>query len=321
MSILLTGAAGFIGQHFAASQHFLQKRVGDKLVCVDKLVEPPEGLDSGEYVTTDLTSVNAVVDLIKQVRPLTVVHLAGATKVGESGDLNTAILSNLFHAILETNIQPQVVLAGSAAEYGDTPEGAPAPKEGAPLQPKDPYARSKVICSTMAERFAETSRCPVTVARFANVYGPGQVGRFVPLVINAVFKGEPVVLHAMGMPRRQFVYVQDICRALWAVVEQRVSGVFNFGGDELSAKEVSYIVGTAVHDLMLRRSIMPKPIAFDLRLDGGGAMRVVVDSTKAFSEISWTPRVNIYDGMRRTAADQLQGELENHADRILPVYA
>lgn len=316
MPILLTGAAGFIGQHFAAMQPFIKQQVSEKLVCVDKVPNPPELVGASEYVSVDMTSVKEVLKMIDEVRPTCIVHLAGSTKVGESGDANTLILSNLLNSLDECGLRPHFIMAGSAAEYGDTPIGAPAPKEGAPLSPLDPYARSKVVCGATLQDFADKRRLPVAILRFANVYGPGQEGRFISLVLDAVANGAPVRLDGMGEPIRQFVYVNDICRALWMVVSQGVSGVFNLGGDELSMKHAAQAAVTAVHDFQLRRNIIPKPVLFDLRQEGGGAKRVVVDSTKAWSELGWTPLVSMYDGLRRTAAHRLQGEKYSEDQQI-----
>lgn len=321
MTILLTGAAGFIGRHFAAMRNYYTNRDNRKLVCVDKVPTAPAVLDQSSYMNVDLHSVNEVIELFRKVQPTTVVHLAGISRIGEAADENVLISNNLFAAAKALGPElPHFVFAGSAAEYGDLAPSDKLPKEGAPLNPVDSYAKSKADCCALAQAFCENERIPMSWMRFANVYGPaqdpGKLYHFVPNVINAALHGEPIVLNARGMPRRQFVYVTDICRALWLVTVNRMSGVYNLGGDELTMKEAAQIAVVAVQDFMLRNNMMPQPAVFDLRSGGGGAMRVGVDSTKALSELGWRPLVGIYQGMKHAAAERIQGEVRESRKAI-----
>lgn len=311
MTILLTGAAGFIGEHFAALRSYFPK-VGE-LVGVDKNPQPPTSLDTSSYMCVDLTSFKEVRDLFQKVRPATVVHLAGASRVGEKSDVNLDILSNLFRATDVLDQHTHYVLAGSAAEYGELPDKNEPWREEDHLYGVDQYAVSKVDCCNAAKEWEKTSLIQTTWLRFANVYGPGQdpekLYHFVPSVIDQVFRGKPVRLNSRGLPRRQFVYVDDISRALWLAVVGQKSGVFNLGGVELSMLQAAHVITTAVHDYLLRQGRMPIPVEFDLRPDGGGAMRVAIDSTKAISGLGWTPLVGLYEGMRRTVISRLQKEV------------
>jgi nucleoside-diphosphate-sugar epimerase len=324
MTILLTGAAGFIAEHFVAQRsYFLNRNV--ELIGVDKTPQPPANLDTSSYLCLDLSSVKEVIDLFKRVQPTTVVHLAGVSRVGEKADENVEIAHNLLEASTFLAEWPHFICAGSAAEYGDLPLDAEPCTEQALLDPIDPYARSKVECwkcfnagdcenGDLKRLQALMARYRCSWMRFANVYGPGQdpekLYHFVPSVIDAVYHGKPVVLNSKGKPQRQFVYVSDITRALWLAVTNRKFGVFNLGGIELSMEKVAYIIVTAVHDYQLRQGMMPIPAQFDLRSEGGGAMRVAVDSTKANIELGWSPLVGIYDGLRRTVVSRLHKELQ-----------
>jgi UDP-glucose 4-epimerase len=294
-TVLLTGAAGFIGRFFSRqSFHLHPFNHREKF----RLIET----DLYDYTAADLSSVEAVRLLLKLYHPEVIVHLAASSKVGESGDINKIMLENLLTVIKARSYQLRLIVAGSAAEYGDVLTPA---KETDICEPLESYAQSKLWCTNRLSEFSAETGCPVTVFRFANVYGPGQKGRFVPLVVEATSQGKPIILYDQGNPIRQFVYVYDICRALWKAVTDPVPGfeIINLGGPALSMKQMSQVVATAVHDYQLRHNSMIFPLVYDLIPEGGGAKRVEVDSSKAEKLLGWTPTTTLYDGIQRTVSD------------------
>ena len=309
--LMLTGAAGFVGRHFpAAVTGFMRS---DSLLCVDKAPRPEWVTPLHNYLRCDLTDVNSVEPIIADFKPSTIVHLAAQSEVGHSSDVNVIMLEVLTAALrrhVRSDYKPHLIVAGSAAEYGMLHDNDEPPTENSKLRPIDPYAVSKAICSDMALKFGALASCPVTVTRFSNIYGPHQINRLVPYVLDAAIAGRPITLAGKGLPKRQFVFINDVCAALWAIVKDKsATGVFNIGANpEYTTVQVAQAVVTAVHDYQLLHGMMPIPTVFDLLPEGGGAMRVAVNFARAIYKLKWTPRIDFYAGVKRTVA-QAMGDL------------
>ncbi len=242
MKILVTGGAGFIGSAFV---RLVVAETGwdvvnlDKLTYAGNLENLAEVESSGRYrfVQGDIADP-AVGGLVAETKPDAIVHFAAESHVDRS------ILSP--EPVIQTNLRgtftlleaarlhrvPRFVHVSTDEVYGSLP----APEEAAenfPLQPSSPYSASKAGSDMLALSYFVTFRLPVVVTRASNNYGPYQFPeKLIPLMISNALEDRPLPVYGDGMQIRDWLYVDDHCRGILAVLDKgRAGEVYNIGGN------------------------------------------------------------------------------------------
>ncbi len=164
--------------------------------------------------------------------------------------------------------------------------------EVTPLRPRSPYAASKAAGDLLAQSYFETYRLPVCVVRPSNNYGPYQhPEKFIPLMITNLIEGRKVPVYGEGRNVRDWLHVEDCCRAILSVLERgRPGRVYNVGG----GNELSNI------DLVRRvlRLAHREEDAIEFVADRPGHdYRYALDSTRVAGELGWRPEVELGDGL------------------------
>jgi UDP-glucose 4-epimerase len=235
--VLVTGGAGFIGSHLVerllVEGHSV--RVLDNLSSGRTEGLPAEGYELVEGDVRDRAIVKASLDGVDQV-----FHLAALVSVPASTqapvecyEVNLTGSLQVLEASREAGVK-RIVLASSAAVYGDFLGPV---SETTPAAPLSPYAASKLGMEQAAKMFSDTFGLPTVCLRFFNVYGPrqapdSQYAAVIPGFIQAGLVQEPMVIHGDGQQRRDFVFVSDAVEAsiLAATREQAEGTVVNIGG-------------------------------------------------------------------------------------------
>ncbi len=232
MRILVTGGAGFIGSHIV--EELLRR--GDSVRVLDNFStgrrENLAGLRGDlEVLEADLRDVRRVGEAVCGVE--WVFHLAAFISVPQSMlepqtcfDVNVGGTGQLLEAARRAGVR-KVVLASSTAVYGETsvfPTG-----EDAPLSPLSPYALSKQVNELYARFYTRNFGLPVTALRFFNVYGPRQrpdspYAAAIPIFINRLLTGQPIVIFGDGRQSRDFIFVKDVVRANLLAAEANAAG-------------------------------------------------------------------------------------------------
>lgn len=291
MRILVTGGAGFIGSHLVELlvEKGIEVRVFDSLVS-GKRERIPVGVD---FIQGDIRDN---VDLAKAMQDVThVVHLAAQVSVPASiedpqytHEVNVIGTKNVLEAAHRAGVK-RLVYASSAAVYGDHPE---LPKtEESPLQPKSPYAASKVANETDAL----ASGLSTMGLRFFNVYGLGQetnhpYASVIPRWVAAARKGHPIELHGDGSQTRDFIHVHDVARAIFLALKSAHVGVCNVAsGIETILRDVLEHIGEILgnnipHELKPARS--------------GDIKRSVAKIDRARETIGFVPEISFKKGLR-----------------------
>ncbi len=293
--VLVIGGAGFIGSHIVdlLQKEGLPVRVFDSFESGSK-DNLPDGID---LVIGDIRDAGAVKEAMRGVSH--VVHLAALVSVPLSvaepkltHDINTEGTRTVLAAARDAGIQG-VVLASSAAVYGDDPE---MPKrEYMPAKPLSPYAVSKLENERDALKSTEDG-IPVIALRFFNVYGPRQKGNHPYASAVARFKeaaesGAPVQIFGDGSQTRDFVHVKDVARAIRAALDapHAAGGVFNIAsGTTVSLNDVlSYI--EEARAAAIERIYLPER-AGDLKDSSA-------DITRAKHALGYAPQVSVKEGI------------------------
>lgn len=307
-SVLVTGATGLIGSWLVKE---LRQR-GARVVAFVLDADPhSEFLRSGDIahchvVTGDLADFTALERAVNLHEVDTVFHLGAQTLVEVAHryplatfEANIRGTYNLMEVCrVHRGLVGRVVVASSDKAYGTKPD-LPY-REDMSLAGDHPYEVSKTCTDLIAQTYGNTYDLPVTIARFGNVYGGGDLNwsRIVPETIRAILRGQRPVLRSDGTFIRDYVYVKDVARAYLRMAEcmdrPDVRGeAFNFSGEKpTSVIELVH----AIRRLMGREDIEP-----DIRNTARGEIKdQYLSAAKARERLGWTPDYSLEAGLRET---------------------
>jgi dTDP-glucose 4,6-dehydratase len=317
MKILITGGAGFIGSTFVrfALEHLRPTRV----VNVDKLTYAgnlenlvPVALDPRyRFVHADICDGEAMHAIFSDVAPDVVVHFAAESHVDRSIlspapslDTNVRGTFMLLEAARATAVQ-RFVHVSTDEVYGSLEPPLEA-DELFPLAPSSVYSASKAGSDLLALAYHKTYGLPVIVTRASNNYGPYQFPeKLIPLMICNALEHQPLPVYGDGRQVRDWLYVEDHCRALAALIERgRVGEVYNIGGSRAlpNLEVVHRILAVTGRPASLVTRVFDRP---------GHDRRYALTSDKLTRETGWTPQVEFDDGLVETVA-----WYQEHADWV-----
>jgi len=294
LKILVTGGAGFIGCNFI--RHFLTTHPDSAVVNLDKLtyagnLDNLSDLQSHpgyQFVLGDICDPEVVENILKE--PVdAVVHFAAESHVdrsiAEAGEFirtNVQGTCTLLEAVRRAKLS-RFLHVSTDEVYGSLAQGVTA-DEQSPLQPNSPYAASKAASDLLVRSFWQTYRFPALLTRSSNNYGPYQFPeKFLPLMITNALEGKPLPVYGDGLNERDWIFVEDHCRALDRVLHSgRPGETYNIGYGQ-----------PATNLSVVRRllQILGKPedqIKF-VEDRPGHDRRYAIDSGKMRNELDWKP--------------------------------
>jgi dTDP-glucose 4,6-dehydratase len=307
MKLLVTGGAGFIGSHYVRS--VLTGAWGgaepERVVMLDAFtyagnienlaaVRADERL---EIVAGDILD-RALVDRLMGTVDA-VVHFAAESHVDRSilgaRDFvmtNVVGTQTLLDSALEHGVD-RFVHVSTDEVYGSIEQGSW--DESQPLLPNSPYAASKASSDLLARAYHRTHGMPAIITRCSNNYGPYQFPeKIIPLFVTNLIDGVSVPLYGEGANVRDWLHVDDHCRAIHLVLEKgRTGEIYNIGGGtELSNKELTGLLLEACGATWDRvEHVADRP---------GHDLRYCVDTTKISDELGYQPRVPFVEGLAQT---------------------
>ena len=303
VKVLVTGGAGFIGSNFvhyalAAHQDWHVTTL-DKLTYAGRI----ENLDSvrhdprHRFVQGDVADAKVAAPLVQESD--IVVHFAAETHVDRSilhaGDFITTDVFGTFvllEAARETPNLRRFVQISTDEVYGSVPEGSS--KETDELRPRNPYSASKAGADRLAYSYWATYQVPVIVTRASNNYGPNQFPeKIIPLFITNLIDDIPVPLYGDGQNVRDWLHVDDHCRAVDLLIDQGTPGeVYNIGGGN-HVKNVD--LTHRILALVGKPDSLIKPVA-----DRPGHDRRYSLDTAKLQSLGWRPRESFEEGLAKT---------------------
>jgi len=308
MKILVTGGCGFIGSNFI--RYFLKTYPEASIINVDKLtyagnIENLSDLSGSPrylFVKGDIADPLQMGELIEKGVDA-IVNFAAESHVDRSiEDPGAFMKTNVFGTFVLLEAVRKVfpkrkirVLHISTDEvYGSLGESG-AFTEETPLAPNSPYSASKTAADVMARAYYHTYGFPILVTRCSNNYGPCQFPeKLIPLLISNALEDKEVPVYGDGMNVRDWIYVEDHCRGLDAVLRHGREGEFyNIGG--LSERTNLSVVKTVLDCLgkphSLIRFVADRP---------GHDRRYAIDFSKIRKELGWKPLVSFEEGIKLT---------------------
>jgi dTDP-glucose 4,6-dehydratase len=308
-SILVTGAAGFIGANFV--RYLVDRGNPGSIVAFDKLtyagnlanIQDVLG-DKVVFIRGDICDASAVGAAWDKHKITHVINFAAESHVDRS------ILSS--GPFVQTNVVgTQILLDIARAKgcekflqvstdevYGSLPEDKPEIKftEETPLQPNSPYSATKAAADCLARAYFHTFKMPVLITRCSNNYGPYQFPeKLIPLFVTNLIEGKKVPLYGDGMNIRDWLYVEDHCDALWTVLTKATPGeVYNIGGN-------NEIPNRKITETILRDMGKPWDQFVQYVKDRPGHdRRYAIDAGKIKRDLGWSPRHKFDDAIRTT---------------------
>ena len=308
MRLLVTGGAGFIGSCFVRLA--LAEFDPVEILNLDCLTYAGnlDNLDSAArdprhtFIRGDIRDPDLISGLIAEKRPDAIIHFAAESHVDRS------ILSPA--PVFETNLRGTFNLLEAARQHGiarflqvstDEVYGSVAPPaeadEDYPLRSASPYSASKAGADLLALSYHTTFKLPVVVTRASNNYGPYQFPeKLIPLMISNALEEKPLPVYGDGMQIRDWLYVEDHCRAIRAVLEKGKDGqVYNIGGDCSlpNIDVVRRILALTGRPESLIRYVADRP---------GHDRRYALSSARLTALTGWTPRMSFEQGLGKTIA-------------------
>jgi dTDP-glucose 4,6-dehydratase len=302
-NILVTGGAGFIGSNFVRWAHAAHPdwrlTTLDKLTYAGRLENLRDLADSSRhhFVKGDIADAEIAGPLVRDAE--IVVHFAAETHVDRSilaaGDfIHTDVFGTfvLLEAARSARRLRRFVQISTDEVYGSVPSGHS--RETDELKPRNPYSASKAGADRLAYSYFATYGVPVIVTRASNNYGPHQFPeKVIPLFITNAIDGLSLPLYGDGLNVRDWLHVDDHCRAIDLVIARGESGeVYNIGGgNEVRNVDLTH----RILQLTGRPESLITPVADRL----GHDRRYALDTTKLRS-LGWTPEVSFETGLAAT---------------------
>ena len=305
MKVLVTGGTGFIGSNFI--RYLLRNRSDVRIINLDKLTyaSNPQSLSDVasdprySFVQGDIAVRGDVEPLFKSGLDA-VINFAAETHVDRSiEDASPFVRTNIegTRTLLEVARHAPVgrfVHISTDEVYGSAPHGQSFTEE-AHLDPRSPYAASKAAADHFVSAYANTYGIPAVLLRCTNNYGPYQYPeKLIPLMIANAREGKSLPVYGDGMQERDWLYVEDYCRAIALALQKANAGtIYNVsaGAPQPNLKIVRTILAYLKKPESLISYVDDRP---------GHDRRYALDSSKIRSELGWEPRTNFEEGIRRT---------------------
>ena len=309
MTIIVTGGAGFIGSNFIFYE--LDRHPEDRIVCIDKLtyagnlstLAPVMDRANFRFVKMDICDREGVYKLFEEEKPDIVVNFAAESHVDRSIEnpevfLQTNIIgtSTLMDACRKYGIRRYHQVSTDEV-YGDLPLDRPDLffTEETPIHTSSPYSSSKASADLLVLAYHRTYGLPTSISRCSNNYGPYHFPeKLIPLMIINALNDKPLPVYGEGLNVRDWLYVEDHCKAIDLVMREcRVGEVYNIGGHN-EMKNIDIV------KLICRELGKPESLITYVTDRKGHDLRYAIDPTKIHSELGWLPETMFKDGIKKT---------------------
>ena len=309
MKIIVTGGAGFIGGNFV--HYMLKEHPEYQIICLDKLtyagnmetLEPVMDNPNFTFVKADIADRDAVYALFEKEKPDVVVNFAAESHVDRSITdpgifLQTNIIGTgvLLDACRIYGIKRYHQVSKDEV-YGDLPLDRPDLffTEETPLHTSSPYSASKASADLLVMAYHRTYGLPTTISRCSNNYGPYHFPeKLIPLMIANALNDKPLPVYGKGENVRDWLYVEDHCRAIDMIIHKgRVGEIYNIGGH--NERTNLQVVKTVLKELGKSEDLITyvtdRP---------GHDRRYAIDPAKIHAELGWEPLTLFDEGIKKT---------------------
>lgn len=343
--LLVTGGAGFIGSNFV--NYLMARHPRHRVVVLDALtyagnranLDQAESSPQFRFVHGDIRDRERVHELLIEEQLNCIVHFAAESHVDRSildpgVFLSTNVMGthNLLQAAREVWKQgpgagrPHRFHHVSTDEvYGSLEFGEPAFTEASPYDPSSPYAASKAASDHLVRAYGRTYGLDITISNCSNNYGPFHYPeKLIPLMIVNILQGRPLPIYGQGKNVRDWLYVEDHCRGIEAILDRGVPGAtYNIGGNcERSNIDLVRTLCRELDSLLRARPDLAgrfpaAPVHSGRNSDSlitfvadrpGHDLRYAIDTSRIEADLGFTPAHDLEAGLQSTLAWYLENE-------------
>jgi dTDP-glucose 4,6-dehydratase len=318
---LVTGGAGFIGSNFV---HYMLNKYKDiKIINIDALtyagnllnLTSVENNENYQFIQADIGDKKKIQDIFMNHDIDYVINFAAESHVDRSiedpetfartnvlGTMNLLNIAKEFWQVSDDHYaEGKKFLQVSTDEvYGSLGETGYF-VETTPLDPRSPYSASKAAADMMVKAYHDTYKMPVNITRCSNNYGPYHFPeKLIPLIIMNCLKHDPIPVYGDGLNVRDWLYVEDHCKAIDMVLQDgKLGEVYNVGGhNERTNIDIVKTIISYLHK-NVDASISEDLITF-VKDRKGHDRRYAIDPTKISTDLGWKPDTKFEDGIVRT---------------------
>lgn len=313
-SMLVTGGAGFIGSNFI--RHVLAHEPDINVINLDKLtyagsLDNLKNLPHAErhhFVQGDICDAKMVKHILQYHHIDTIVHFAAESHVDRS--------ISSPQSFVETNVLGTFTLLEAARQhqlhrfhhistdevYGSLQPSDPAFTETTAYQPRSPYSASKAGSDHLVHAYHHTYGLPITISNCSNNYGPYQhAEKFIPTIIRSCLSSQPIPVYGEGKNIRDWLYVDDHCSAITAILKNGICGeTYNIGGNNEweNLELVKYIC-----ELIDKKYPQKQPCSALIKFvtdRKGHDFRYAINDMKIRQKLGWKPAETLETGILKT---------------------
>ncbi|MBD2257262.1 dTDP-glucose 4,6-dehydratase [Pseudanabaena sp. FACHB-2040] len=321
--LLVTGGSGFIGSNFV--RHWAQQRPGEKIWVLDALTYAGNAKTLADLVETgavelvkgDICDRTLVTTLLQDHAIDAVVHFAAESHVDRSilgpeafvqtNVVGTFTLLEAFRQYWQAQGQPsqfRFLHVSTDEVYGSLGPEDPAFSETTPYAPNSPYSASKAGSDHLARAYFHTYGLPTLITNCSNNYGPYHFPeKLIPLMCVNMLLGKPLPVYGDGQNIRDWLYVEDHCRAIDRVLHQAQPGeTYNIGGQaEVKNIDLVHTLCDLMDELAEDLPVRPcRDLITFVKDRPGHDRRYAMDITKIQTQLGWSPSVTLEQGLRQT---------------------
>ncbi|MFN3926861.1 MAG: dTDP-glucose 4,6-dehydratase [Pseudanabaenaceae cyanobacterium] len=323
VNILVTGGSGFIGSNFI---FYVRSHKSAGIINLDKLtyasnsksLEPLQNDDGYIFQQGDIGDRDLVLSLLKKYQPQFVVNFAAESHVDRSilspaTFIQTNVVGTFYllesvrayYQELETNKQSQFRFLHISTDevYGSLRASDPPFTETTPYSPNSPYAASKASSDHLVRAYHHTYNLPTLTINCSNNYGPRQFPeKLIPLMILSAISHKPLPIYGNGQNIRDWLYVEDHCRAIYLVLTKgKIGETYNIGGgNQPTNLEVVKKICAILDEIIPRPNFRYESLITFVKDRPGHDYRYCIDFSKIKRELGWQPIETLDSGLRKT---------------------
>ena len=311
--IIVTGGSGFIGTNLV--NYLIKKKFF--VINIDKLTYASNKYDDKirnkknyKLFKIDINNKNKLINLIKKLKPKAVFNLAAETHVDRSIDgpknfIHTNIngtfnLLESLRFLKSNNLNIKLIHISTDEVYGDIKENQRS-NELHRYEPSSPYSASKASADHLVKCYIRTYKLNAVISNCCNNYGPYQFPeKLIPKIISNIFNNKELPVYAKGLNSREWIHVEDHCRALFTLYLRGKSGESYNVGTNVNMRNIDLVKKILKICKSMKIKIGKKTKIRFVKDRPGHDFRYALDNKKIFKKLSWKPKINFETGIKET---------------------